>query len=105
MRRSASSPRIMLGIIEDRCARPNEKIGHPLLVDVFKNCQIWSSADRIDDKQYFLTLNELARLLDRFRRTIGIVKRHVVDLAAVDAALLVDHLEVCSRGHRSCRIG
>ena len=39
-------------------------------------------------------LDQLARQLDRLRRAVAVVVGDEVDLAAVDAALVVDHLEV-----------
>jgi hypothetical protein len=52
----------------------------------------------VEQQQHLVLLDELARLLDRLRRAVAVVVADEVDLAAVDAALLVDHLEV--RGDR-----
>ena len=49
-------------------------------------------------KQNFVALDELARLLDRLGRAVAVVIADEVDLAAVDAAGVVDHLEIGGLG-------
>jgi hypothetical protein len=44
-------------------------------------------------EQHLLFLHQLANLLDRARGVVAIVERDQSDLATVDAALIVDHLE------------
>ena len=48
----------------------------------------------LESEEDFVALHELADLLDRLRRAVGVVILDQVDLAAVDAALVVDHLHV-----------
>ncbi len=43
-------------------------------------------------------LDQLARLLDGLGCAVGIVELREVDLAAVDALLFVDHLEIADHG-------
>ena len=43
-------------------------------------------------------LDQLARLLDGFGGAVGIVELGEVDLASVDPALLVEHLEIADHG-------
>jgi hypothetical protein len=51
-------------------------------------------AQRVEDQQHLVALDQFARLLDGFWRAVGIVIADEVDLAAVDAALGVDLVEV-----------
>ena len=51
------------------------------------------SAQVLKGEEDFILLHELADLLDRTGRTVAVVEREV-DLAATDAPLLVEHLEI-----------
>ena len=51
-----------------------------------------------DEEQHLFLLDQLAHLLDRAWRTVAVVQADEVDLAAVDPALIVDHLEVGGLG-------
>ena len=48
----------------------------------------------LNTTQHFVALDQLADLLDRLRRAVGVVIGDEIDLAAVDAALGVDLLEI-----------
>ncbi len=51
-------------------------------------------AERAIERQHLLLLDQPARRLDAFRRAVGVVHGEEFDLAPVDAALLVQHLEI-----------
>ena len=61
-------------------------------------------AERGEHQENLVALDQLADLLDRLRRRIGIVVGDEVDLAAVDAALIVDHPEVGGIGLADDRV-
>jgi hypothetical protein len=46
------------------------------------------------DQRDLVALHQAPRLLHRLRRRVAIVERNQVDLAAIDAAALVQHLEI-----------
>ena len=51
-------------------------------------------AEAVEHEGDMLLLDETAGLLDRLRRAVAVVEADEIDLAAVDAALIVDHLEI-----------
>jgi hypothetical protein len=51
-------------------------------------------ADRGEDQRDFIVFHQPPGLLHGFRRRVAVVKRDQVDLAAVDAAALIEHLEI-----------
>src|SRR5260370_16551481 len=51
-------------------------------------------AERAEQGQHFLLLDQPPRGFDRLRRAVGIVHSKEFYLAAVDAALFVQHLEI-----------
>jgi hypothetical protein len=67
---------------------------HLLRIHVFLDRRIRRRAERIEDEQHLVALDQLARLLDGFRRAVAVVIADEIDLAAVDAALGIDLLEV-----------
>ena len=52
-----------------------------------------------------LLLDQPARLLHRLRRAVPVVEADEIDLAAVDAALLVDHPEIGGLGLADQAVG
>ena len=72
----------------------DEQLRHLLGVHVFQDRRVGRRAERLEDQQHLVALDQLARLLDGLRRAIGVVIGDEVDLAAVDAALVVDHPEI-----------
>src|SRR5262249_50892582 len=56
--------------------------------------QCCSACRSSEDKQDLVALDQPARLLDRFGRTISVVIRDEADLATVDAALSVHLVEI-----------
>jgi hypothetical protein len=51
-------------------------------------------ADRGEDQRDLVALHQPSRLLRGFRRRIAVIQRNQIDLAAVDAAALIDHPEI-----------
>src|SRR5206468_966205 len=51
-------------------------------------------AERLEDQEHLVALDQLARLLDRLRRTERVVIADEVDLAAIDAALDIVLVEI-----------
>ena len=51
-------------------------------------------SERAEHQQHFFLLDQLAGLLDRLRRRVGVIEGDELDLAAVDAAFGVDLLEI-----------
>ena len=63
----------------------------------FRYCRIATlrrRAEAVEHEGDLLLLDEAARLLDGLRRAVAVVEADQIDLAAVHAALLVDHLEI-----------
>src|SRR4051794_21403254 len=50
---------------------------------------LFEAVPSAEQKQHFIALDQLARLLNGFGRTVGIVIRDEIDLAAIDAAIVV----------------
>jgi hypothetical protein len=51
-------------------------------------------AEQLEGQQHLVALDQLAHLFHRLRRRVAVVILNQVDLAAVHAALVVDHLDV-----------
>jgi len=51
-------------------------------------------AERVENEQHLVALHQLAGLLNRLRRAVTVVIADEIDLAAVDAADVIDLLEV-----------
>ncbi|MGX0994111.1 hypothetical protein AB7M38_001403 [Bradyrhizobium diazoefficiens] len=93
IRLEAHRPGKVPGIAELGAAGRDEELRHLLGVHIFHDRGVRGCAERLEDQQNLVALDQLARLLDRLRRRIGVVIADEVDLAAVDAALVVDHPE------------
>ena len=52
------------------------------------------STQRVEHQKHLVAFDQLAHLLHRLRRAVAVVVTDEVDLAAVDAALVVDHPEI-----------
>ncbi|KAG5719640.1 hypothetical protein E4T56_gene17499, partial [Termitomyces sp. T112] len=63
-------------------------------VQVLLDRGIGGRAERIEHGQHLVALDQLADLFDGLRRRVAVVIADEVDLATVDAALVVDHLEI-----------
>ena len=93
------APGVVLGIgDEHRRAGAQPDIGHFLLVDIFADRGIRRSTDGLEQDGDLFILDQLADDLDRFRRAVAVIQGNQVDLAAVDAALFIDHLEISRLG-------
>ncbi|MGY4300899.1 hypothetical protein ACVWXN_008994 [Bradyrhizobium sp. i1.4.4] len=91
-------PGIVLRIVEACGAGGGQQLRDLLAVEIFLHGGVRGRADDLEGEQHLVAFDELAHLLDRLRRRIGIVILDQIDLAAVDAALIVDHLEVGGLG-------
>ena len=60
---------------------------------------------RVEHKRDLFLLDEAADLLDGLGRAVAVIEADQIDLAAVDAALLVDHLEIGGFGLADHAIG
>ncbi|MGY4426678.1 hypothetical protein ACVWY2_009127 [Bradyrhizobium sp. JR6.1] len=72
----------------------DEQLRDILLVEVFSHGEVARRAERAEHQQHVLTLDEIAGLLDRGLRIGAVIDRDELDLAAIDAAMLVDHVEI-----------
>ena len=59
----------------------------------------------LEREQHFVALDQLAHLLDRLGRAVGVVILDQIDLAALHAALIVDHLHIGGLGLADGGIG
>ena len=91
VRLPADGPGEMFGIAPARGAGGDEQLRHLHGVHVLLDRRIGGGAERREDQKHLVALDQLARLLDRLRRAVGVVVGNEVDLAAVDAAIVVDH--------------
>ena len=87
-------PGEVLRIGEFGCAGRGEQLRHFFGVQVFLNRGVGRRADDLERQQHLVVFDQLADLLDGLRRRIGVVILDELDLAAVDAALLIDHVEI-----------
>ena len=88
-------PRILLAVAaERRAAGRDEELRHVLRVQVRAGRLVLLGAERVEDREDVLVLDEDARLADGLRRDVLVVEVLVVDLPLVHAAARVDVLEV-----------
>ena len=71
--------------------------GTLLAVEIGPHRDVGRRADLAIHQQHLVLLDEAAGLLDRLGRAVAVVERDEIDLAPVDAALVVDHGEIA--GH------
>lgn len=71
-----------------------EKMRHLFRVDVFDGGAGTANTERTEQEGHFVALYKLPGLFDRLGRTVGIVVGDEVYLAAVDAAAIVDRIDV-----------
>src|SRR5260370_18722889 len=72
----------------------DEQLRNFSLVEVFRNLELSGRPNRTESKGDVLHVNQLARLVPGSPRQEAVVDTDQVDLAAIDAALIVDHLHV-----------
>ena len=90
----SDGPRKVRRIVPLGGAGGDEQLRHLLGVQIFLDRGVGRRAEGVEDHQHLVALDELAHLFDGLRRAVGVVIRDELDLAAVDAAVLIDHLEV-----------
>ena len=93
-RQARHGPFVVLGIVPFRRAGVEQQLRHALGIEIFVHGGLRRGAERAEQRQHFFLLDQPPRRLDAFRRAVGVVHGQELDLAAVDAALLVDHLEI-----------
>ena len=94
VRLPADGPGEMLGIAPARGAGGDKELRHPHGVHVFLNRGVARGAEGREDQEHFVAFNQSTRLLHGFRGTVGVIIADEADLAAVHAAIVVDHPEV-----------
>src|SRR6185437_14374385 len=91
-----------------------EELWYLLLIDVFVDRRVRRRAEWIEQERDAILLYQPSRLLDRLGRAVCVVIRDKIQLATIDAALLVDHAEIrglrlasgrIRRGGTAIRIG
>ena len=90
----ADGPGEMLGIAPARRAGGDEQLRHFHVIHVFLNRGVARGAERREDQEHLVALDQPARLLHGLRRAVGVVICDEIDPAAVDAAIVVDHPEI-----------
>ena len=81
-------------LTDRRRAAADEELRHLALVQVVAHRERVLGADRVEDREDVVLLDELLREADRLRRVVLVVLDLVDDLAAVHAAVCVDVVEV-----------
>ena len=94
VRLPAHRPREVLRVAEFRRAGRDEQLRHLLGVHVFLDRGVVRGAEAVEDQQHFVVFDQPARLFDCLRRRVAVVVADERDLAAVDAALGVDLVEI-----------
>ena len=90
----AHGPGKLFGIVPLVGAGGDEHLRHFVVVQIAADCAVGRRAERVEQRQHVVFLDQLAHHFDGLRRAIAVVAADEVDLAAVDAALLIDHVEV-----------
>ena len=90
----AHSPGEMLGVAERGGAGRDEQLRYLVVVEILPDRQVRRGAERVEEESDFLVFDQAAHLLDRLRRAVSVIETDKIDLAAVHAALLVDHFEI-----------
>ena len=81
-------------LVEGRCARGDEELRDLFAVQVVANRGLGLGAQTAEHRKDLVLLHELLGQGHRLRRVVSIVEDLEVDLAAVDATLAVDVVEV-----------
>jgi hypothetical protein len=95
----------MLGIVDLVRAGGAKQLRHLVLVEIRSDRQIGEAAKGLKDERDALLFDEPPGLFDGLGRAVAIVKADEVELAAVDPALLVDHLEIGGLGPGDRAVG
>ncbi len=83
----------------------SEELRHLPLVEVVADREVLLRAERVEDREDAVLLDEPARLRGRAHRVGGVVPRDVLDAAAVHPAAGVDVVEVRLRAARDRGVG
>src|SRR6185437_3302498 len=94
-----------LGVVPFGRARCHEELRDLAVVQVFPEGRVVGGAEALEDEGDLVLLDEAADLLDRLGRGIAVIEADELDLAPVDAALLVDHVEIGGLGLADRAIG
>ena len=78
---------------------------HLVVVEILPDREVGRGAERVEEERDLLLLDEAANLLDGLGRAVAVIEADEIDLAAVHAALLVDHLEIGGLGPADHAIG
>ena len=95
----------MLGIAEHGGPGGDEQLRYLVVVEILPDRGVGRGAQGVEQERDLLLLDEAADLLDRLGRTVAVVETDQVDLAAVDAARFVDHLEIGGFGLADHAVG
>ena len=92
---------------EDRGAGGHEQLRHLVLVEVVAHGEVVRGAERVDDREDLVLLDQPLGVRQRALRLVPVVVGDELDLAAVDAAVVVELLEeaVQRLGNRAVRRG
>ncbi len=69
-------------------------LGNPFGLQIFCSGGNAGSAELAEHERHFVTFNQLADVLHRFGRTVSVVICDIIDLATVDAAAVIQGLNV-----------
>ncbi|MGY4300982.1 hypothetical protein ACVWXN_009077 [Bradyrhizobium sp. i1.4.4] len=90
----AHGPGKVLRVVPLAGAGGEEELRHLLGIVILLHGGLGRRAQRVEDQEDLVALDQLADLLHGLRRRVAVIIGNPVDLAAVDAALVVDHLEI-----------
>ena len=90
----AHGPGKALRIVPLAGAGGDEQLRDLLGVVIFLHGVLGRRPQRVEHQEDLVALDQFADLLHRLRRAVAVVIGDEIDLAAVDAALIVDHLEI-----------
>src|SRR6202040_2378785 len=91
-------PRVMLRVAKTRSAGEQKHLRHLALVQIPLHRGVGRRAERAENAEDLLLLDEPPGLFYRLGRAVAVVERDELDLAAVDPAGVVDHAEICRLG-------
>ena len=94
IRLPAHGPREVLRVVPLGRAGCHVQLRHLAQVHVLVDGGIRRRAERLEQEQHLVLLDQLARHLDRLGRAVAVVVADEGQLAAVDAALIVHHPEI-----------
>src|SRR6185312_13253975 len=101
----AHGPGEVLRVVPLGGAGGDEELRYLLGIHVFVDRRIRRRAERVEDQQHLVALDQLAGLLDRLRWRVGVVIGDEIDLSAVDPTRRVDLVEIGLLGLADHAIG